>query len=58
MSPSLVEGREKKRDMSATQTEKVGFGKNVLELVEQESAVLKREGYGADEIHAILSEKV
>lgn len=40
-----------------TQTEKLGFGKNVLELIEKESAVLRRAGFNADEIHAILSER-
>ncbi|MBI4416069.1 MAG: hypothetical protein HY557_03700 [Euryarchaeota archaeon] len=40
-----------------TQTEKIGFGKNMLELVEKESAVLERAGYNPGEIHAILTEK-
>ena len=43
--------------MSMTQTEKLGFAKNVLELIERESAVLKDAGYSPDEIHAILEAK-
>lgn len=43
--------------MSATQTEKMGFGKNVLELVSEEASVLEKAGYDAHEIEAILTAK-
>ncbi len=43
--------------MGMTQTEKLGFAKNVLELIEKESATLEAAGYDPDEIHAILGKK-
>jgi len=41
--------------MSLTQTEKMGFSKNVLELVSEEASVLEKAGYDAHKIGEILT---
>ena len=43
--------------MSLTQTEKMGFSKNVLELVSEEASVLGKAGYDAHKIEAIVTAK-
>jgi len=44
--------------MTMTQTETLGFGKNMLELLDNEGPVLKNAGFHANEIRATLAEKV
>jgi len=46
------------KKMTYTQTEIVGFGKNVWELVAAAAAVLKKAGFDVDEILRILAEKL
>ncbi len=43
--------------MTMTQAEKLGFGKNLLELLKKEAATLKAAGYDADKMIAILTAK-
>ncbi len=45
------------KTVSMTQTEKLGFAKNVLELLEKESAILEAAGFNATEIRTILAAK-
>ncbi len=44
--------------MSMTQTEKLGFGKNMVELIEKEIVVLENAGFQANKILASLSDKL
>ena len=40
-----------------TQTEKIGFGKNLIELAEKEPEILRKAGFDPDKILAILTAK-
>ncbi len=44
--------------MSMTQTETLGFGKNMVELLEKEGPVLTKAGIDANGFRAILAQKV
>ena len=43
--------------MGMTQTEKLGFAKNVMELIEMAFAILEKAGFNPTEIRAILAAK-